>query len=106
MVDNRNNDDREISILLRETYEIKLKVLNSAIPHSVRAAVAAYYGKSIFAHDPKGKVKDDYRNMDKVVMKLKAQRQKSKSNPPTMRSFRVKKPGSSHSGKGRQHSTD
>jgi chromosome partitioning protein len=57
MVDNRTNDAREISALLRETY-----------------------GKSIFAHDPKGKVAETYKNLTKEVMKLETQRQKSKSD--------------------------
>ena len=38
MVDNRTNDAKEISTLLRETYGTKLKVFDSSIPHSVRAA--------------------------------------------------------------------
>ena len=38
MVDNRTNDAREISALLRETYGTKVKVFDTTIPHSVRAA--------------------------------------------------------------------
>lgn len=80
MVDNRTNDAREISALLRETYGTKLKVFDSTIPHSVRAAETASYGRSIFAHDPKGKVAEAYNNLTKEVLKLEAQRQKSKSD--------------------------
>lgn len=80
MVDNRTNDAKEISTLLRETYGTKLKVFDSAIPHSVRAAETASYGKSIFAHDPKGKVAEAYKNLTKEVMKLETQRQKAKSD--------------------------
>jgi chromosome partitioning protein len=80
MVDNRTNEAREISALLRETYGTKLKVFDSAIPHSVRAAETASYGKSIFAHDPKGKVAEAYRNLTKEVLKLETQRQKAKSD--------------------------
>lgn len=80
MVDNRTNDAKEISALLRETYGTKLTVFDSVIPHSVRAAEIASYGKSIFAHDPKGKVAEAYRNLTKEVLKLETQRQKSKSD--------------------------
>jgi len=80
MVDSRTNDAKEISSLLRETYGTKLKVFDLAIPHSVRAAETASYGKSIFAHDPKGKVAEAYRNLTKEVLKLETQRQKSKSD--------------------------
>ena len=80
MVDNRTNDAREISALLRETYGTKLKVFDSTIPHSVRAAETASYGRSIFSHDPKGKVAEAYRNLTKEVLKLEIQRQKSKSD--------------------------
>jgi chromosome partitioning protein len=80
MVDNRTNDAREISTLLRETYGTKLKVFDSTIPHSVRGAETASYGRSIFAHDPKGKVAEAYRNLTKEVLKLEIQRQKSKSD--------------------------
>lgn len=80
MVDNRTNDAREISALLRETYGTKLKVFDSTIPHSVRAAETASYGKSIFAHDSKGKVAEAYKNLTKEVLKLETQRQKYKSD--------------------------
>ena len=80
MVANRTNDAREISTLLRETYGTKLKVFESSIPHSVRAAETASYGKSIFAHDPNGKVAEAYRNLTKEVLKLDTQRQKAKSD--------------------------
>jgi chromosome partitioning protein len=79
MVDNRTNDAKEISALIRETYGIKLKVFETSIPHSVRAAETASYGKSIFSHDPKGKVAEAYKNLTKEVLKLETQRQKSKS---------------------------
>ncbi len=81
MVDGRTNDAREIAALLRETYGSKLRVFESMIPHSVRAAETASYGKSIYAHDPKGKVAEAYRNLTKEVLQLEVQRQKQKSDP-------------------------
>lgn len=79
MVDNRTNNAREISDLLRETYGSKIRIFDSTIPHSVRAAEIAACGKSIYAHDPKGKVAEAYRALTKEVLKIEAQRQKCKS---------------------------
>ena len=56
MVDSRTNFAKEISALLRETYGSKIKVFGTEIPHSVRAKEISAEGKSIFAHDPGGKV--------------------------------------------------
>ena len=47
---------REISELLRMQYGTKIKVFDTVIPHSIRAAECSAEGKSIFAYDPKGKV--------------------------------------------------
>ncbi|MDD3229300.1 MAG: AAA family ATPase [Oscillospiraceae bacterium] len=80
MVDNRTNYAKEISTLLRDTYGTKLKVFATDIPHSVRAAEISAEGKSIFAHDPKGKVAEAYRELTKEVMKIEKQRQKAKSD--------------------------
>ena len=80
MVDGRTNEAREISSLLRKTYGGKLKIFDTTIPHSVRAAETASYGRSIFAHDPKGKVAAAYENLTKEVLRLENQRKKSKSD--------------------------
>lgn len=79
MVDSRTNYAREISALLRDTYGSKLNVFDMEIPHSVRAAEISAEGRSIFAHDPKGKVAEAYRELTKEVMKIEKQRQKHKS---------------------------
>ena len=81
MVDRRTNYAREISALLRETYGTKLKVFDADIPHSVRAAETSAESKSIFAHDPKGKVAEAYRALTKEVLKAEKQREKRKSDP-------------------------
>lgn len=80
MVDDRTNEAREISSLLRKTYGGKLKIFDTTIPHSVRATETASYGRSIFAHDPKGKVAAAYENLTKEVLRLENQRKKSKSD--------------------------
>ena len=68
MVDNRTNYAKDISSLIRETYGEKIKVFDTEIPHSVRAAEIAAEGISIFKHDPKGKVAEAYRNLTKEVI--------------------------------------
>lgn len=79
MVDSRTNYSKEISSLLRESYGSKLKVFNTDIPLSVRAAEISAEGKSIYAHDPNGKVAAAYRELTREVMKIEKQRQKAKS---------------------------
>lgn len=76
MVDSRTNDAKEISQLIRDTYGGKLKVYSIDIPRSVRAAEISAEGKSIFAHDPNGKVADAYRTLTKEVMKNVEKRRK------------------------------
>ena len=56
MVDSRTNYAKEISSLVRETYGGKIKVFESEIPRSTRAAEMSAEGKSIFTYDPSGKV--------------------------------------------------
>ena len=80
MVDGRTNNAKEITALIRETYGGKIKVFETAIPHSVRAAEASLTGKSIFEYDPGGKVAQAYRALTKEVLQLEKQRQKAKSD--------------------------
>ena len=80
MVDSRTNYAREVSALLHDTYGSKLKVFASDIPQSVRAAEISAEGKSIYAHDPNGKVAAAYRELTKEVMKVEKLRQKHKSD--------------------------
>jgi len=56
MVDVRTNYAREVSELLRKNYADRVKIFEQYIPNSVRAAEISAEGKSIFEHDPKGKV--------------------------------------------------
>ena len=68
MVDSRTNDAKDISQLIRDTYGEKIRVFGTDIPLSVRAAEISAEGKSIFAHDPKGKVAEAYGALTKEVM--------------------------------------
>lgn len=76
MVDGRTNYGREISSLIRDTYGGHIKIFNSEIPRSARAAEISAEGKSIFLHDPKGKVAEAYQNLTKEVMTNAEKRRK------------------------------
>jgi len=70
MVDSRTVNARDVSNALRESIGINIKVFNTEIPRSVRAQECANLGKSIFEHDPNGKVADAYSRLAKEVMSL------------------------------------
>lgn len=76
MVDGRTNYAKDISSLIRETYGSRIKVFDSAIPRSIRAAEISAEGKSIFAYDPKGKVAEAYQETIKEVLKNAEKRRK------------------------------
>ena len=80
MVDARTNNAKEISNLIRETYGSRIKVYDTVIPRSVRAAEISAEGKSIFEHDPGGKVAQAYHMLTKEVLTIEEQRQKHKSD--------------------------
>ena len=56
MVDSRTVYAKEVSELLQSTYGDMVKIFESVIPFSVRAAEISAEGVSIFQHDPNGKV--------------------------------------------------
>ena len=68
MTDSRTNYGQQIDNLIRGAYGSKIKVFDQTIPRSVRAAETSAVGKSIFQHDPKGKVAEAYRSLTKEVM--------------------------------------
>ena len=76
MVDSRTNYAKDISALVRENYGGKLKVYQTDIPRSVRAEEISAEGKSIFRHDPKGKVAEAYRVLTKEVLQNAEKRRK------------------------------
>ena len=85
MVDSRTNNARDISNLIRETYGGKIKVFGTDIPLSVRAAEISAEGKSIYAHDPKGKVAAAYKELTQEVLANAKQRQRQKHQPDLLR---------------------
>ena len=68
MTDNRTNYGQQIDNLIRGAYSSKIKVFDQTIPRSVRAAEISAVGKSIFQHDPKGKVAEAYKSLTREVM--------------------------------------
>ena len=68
MTDSRTNYGKQIDTLIRQAYGSKIKVFDQTIPRSVRAAETSAAGKSIFQHDPKGKVAEAYQSLAKEVL--------------------------------------
>ena len=68
MTDSRTNYGRESDALIRQVYGSKIRVFEQPIPHSVRAAEISAEGRSIFAHDPKGKVAAAYQSLTREVL--------------------------------------
>ncbi len=79
MVDNRTNNAKSIIASLRQTGDM-LRVFNTEIPFSVRAAETSNEGKSIFSHDGRGKVAAAYESLVKEVMEHE---QHQKTRPRT-----------------------
>ncbi len=76
MVDKRTNYAKEISALVRDVYGGNIRVFKTDMPHSVRAAEISAEGKSIFEHDPKGKVAEAYRELTKEVIAIDKKKRK------------------------------
>ena len=70
MVDNRTNNARAVTEALRSGIGQKLRVFDTEIPFSVRAAECSVEGKSIFAHDKGGKVALAYESLVKEVSRI------------------------------------
>lgn len=70
MVDSRTNNAKDIISTLRQSVGQNIRVFDSEIPHSVRAAECSIAGVSIFAHDKNGKVAAAYENLTKEVNQI------------------------------------
>ena len=68
MVDRRTKLTREIISLIENAYGENIKIFGEHIPRSVRAAETSALGKSIFEHDPNGKVAAAYAALVKEVL--------------------------------------
>ncbi|MDY4622570.1 MAG: ParA family protein [Eubacteriales bacterium] len=67
MVDSRTNNARDIIEALRTGIGQNIRVFETEIPHSVRAAECSLTGESIFSHDRNGKVATAYEALTKEV---------------------------------------
>lgn len=67
MVDSRTNNARDIIEALRTGIGQNIRVFETEIPHSVRAAECSLTGESIFSHDRNGKVAAAYEALTKEV---------------------------------------
>lgn len=70
MVDNRTNFAKDISFVLRRDYGDKLRVFQTEIPLSIRAAETSAEGKSIYTHDPRGIAAKAYKAFTKEVQDI------------------------------------
>lgn len=68
MADMRTIYARDVVALLHSTYDGKLKVFDSIIPASIRAAETSAEGRSIFLHDSTGKVSAAYTALTKEML--------------------------------------
>ena len=84
MVDSRTNNAKDIISSLRSTMGSNIRVFDTEIPHSVRAAECSLVGKSIFAHDKSGKVAVAYENLTKEVNDIGRETQ-NRSGPDWVR---------------------
>ena len=68
MVDLRTIYARDIFSKVHEIYSNTVGIFETYIPLSVRAAETSAEGKSIFAHDPEGKIAHAYESLVKEVL--------------------------------------
>jgi chromosome partitioning protein len=68
MVDARTSDAKDVIATLHASYGGRLRIFEHSVPLSVRARESSREGKSIFAHDPAGKVAAAYEALVKGVL--------------------------------------
>jgi len=68
MVDKRTNFTKEIISMIEAAYGEKIRIFKEHVPHSIRAAESSATGKSIFTHDPNGKIAMAYNTLAMDVL--------------------------------------
>lgn len=68
MVDHRTNYAKDISAMVYHTYSSSIRVFQTEIPMSVRAAEMSVEGSSIYKYDPKGKAAYAYGELTREVL--------------------------------------
>lgn len=61
---------RDVVSTVRQNFGKRLPVLQTVIPATVRLAEISTADKSIFAHEPRGKAAEAYRNLTKEVLEI------------------------------------
>lgn len=82
MMDNRPNFSKQIVNMVRTTYGNNVKVFDTEIPKSVRAEETCIQGKSIFEHDPHGKVAAAYEKLAGEVIQNEVERNRGHKTAP------------------------
>ena len=67
MVDRRANITKGIISMIEQAYGESINIFKAPIPHSVRVVETSATGKSIFEHDPNGKVAAAYASLAEEV---------------------------------------
>ncbi len=68
MLDRRTNFQKEVAEIVTQTYGQFIRIFDSKIPVSVKVTETQSKGKSIFEHDPKGKIADSYALLAKELV--------------------------------------
>jgi len=69
MVDKRANITKSIISMIEQAYGEKINIFKNPIPHSVRVIETSTTGKSIFEHEPNGRVATAYTSLAEEVLK-------------------------------------
>jgi len=68
MFDGRTKHSKEVAAGLNEIYGDQIRIFDHRIPYSIRASESNFEGKSIFTHDPKGKIAQAYAGCVKEIL--------------------------------------
>lgn len=68
MVDMRTNHAKYIAQAVKDAYGDNVNIYPNMVPLSVRAAETTATGKSVYSHDPKGKVAMAYRDLVEEIL--------------------------------------
>ena len=68
MVDQRTNFAKDIAMQVYDAYSSSIRVFDTEIPLSVKAAETSAEGSSIYVYDPKGKASFAYTALVKDIL--------------------------------------
>jgi len=68
MYNSRTNLSREVKKAVEDNYGNDIRIFNSVITYSVRAAEPTVYGESIFTHEPDGAIANAYMDVVKEML--------------------------------------